>query len=48
MRVSGIGEHSVELLTSAGLATEKIQALGESGAITIGKPMPQQLMPSYR
>ena len=48
MRVSGIGEHSVEVLTSAGLAMEKIQALGKSGAITIGKPMPQQLMPSYR
>ena len=48
MRVSGIGEHSVELLTTAGLKPEKIQALGESGAITIGKPMPQQLMPSYR
>ena len=29
MRVSGIGEHAIEVLTSAGLATEKIQALGE-------------------
>jgi hypothetical protein len=48
MRVAGIGEHSIEVLTSAGLAPEKIHALGESGAITIGKPMPQQLMPSYR
>jgi crotonobetainyl-CoA:carnitine CoA-transferase CaiB-like acyl-CoA transferase len=48
MRVSGIGEHAVEVLTSAGLKPEKIQALGEQGAITIGKPMPQQLMPSYR
>ncbi len=48
MRVSGVGEHAVEVLTSAGLAQEKIQALGASGAITIGKPMPQQLMPSYR
>ena len=48
MRVSGIGEHAVEVLTSAGLAKDKIEALGASGAITIGKPMPQQLMPSYR
>ena len=48
MRVSGIGEHAVEVLTSAGLAKDKIEALGASGAITIGQPMPQQLMPSYR
>ena len=48
MRVSGIGEHAVEVLTSAGLSAEKIKTLGEGGAITIGKPMPQQLMPSYR
>jgi hypothetical protein len=48
MRVSGIGEHAEEVLTSAGLAPEKIKALGDGGAITIGKPMPQQLMPSYR
>jgi crotonobetainyl-CoA:carnitine CoA-transferase CaiB-like acyl-CoA transferase len=48
MRVSGIGEHTVEVLTSAGLSQEKITALGDGGAITIGKPMPQQLMPSYR
>jgi crotonobetainyl-CoA:carnitine CoA-transferase CaiB-like acyl-CoA transferase len=48
MRVSGIGEHAVEVLTSAGLPPEKIKSLGEAGAITIGKPMPQQLMPSYR
>lgn len=48
MRVAGVGEHAVEVLTSAGLAPEKIEALGVSGAITIGQPMPQQLMPSYR
>lgn len=48
MRVSGIGEHSVELLTKAGLAKDKIEALGKSGAITIGEPMEQKLMPSYR
>ncbi len=48
MQVSGVGEHAVEVLTSAGLPREKINALGEAGAITIGKPMPQQLMPSYR
>ena len=48
MRVSGIGEHAMEVLTSAGLAKDKIEALGASGAITIGQPMPQQLMPSYR
>jgi crotonobetainyl-CoA:carnitine CoA-transferase CaiB-like acyl-CoA transferase len=48
MRVSGVGEHAVEVLTSAGLPREKIEALGASGAITIGAPMPQQLMPSYR
>ncbi len=48
MRVSGIGEHAVEVLTSAGLAPAKIDALAEAGVITVGKPMPQQLMPSYR
>lgn len=48
MRVAGVGEHAVDVLTRAGLPKEKIEALGSSGAITIGKPMPQQLMPAYR
>jgi crotonobetainyl-CoA:carnitine CoA-transferase CaiB-like acyl-CoA transferase len=48
MRVAGVGEHAVDVLTRAGLAKDKIEALGSSGAITIGKPMPQQLMPAYR
>jgi crotonobetainyl-CoA:carnitine CoA-transferase CaiB-like acyl-CoA transferase len=48
MRVAGIGEHSIDVLTSAGLSREKIEALGKSGAITIGQPVEQKLMPSYR
>lgn len=48
MRVSGVGEHAIEVLTTAGLPKEKIEALGASGAITIGAPMEQKLMPSYR
>ena len=31
MGVSGIGEHAVEVLTSAGLPAEKIKALGDGG-----------------
>ena len=48
MRVSGIGEHAVEVLTSAGLSRDRIATLAESGAITIGAPVEQKLMPSYR
>lgn len=48
MRVAGIGEHTYEVLRAAGLAPEQITALGASGAITLGAPMDQKLMPSYR
>ena len=48
MRVSGIGEHAVDVLTSAGLPRDKIDALAKDGAIVIGEPMEQKLMPSYR
>jgi hypothetical protein len=48
MRVAGIGEHAVEVLTAAGLPRDRIEALGKSGAITIGGPTEQKLMPSYR
>jgi crotonobetainyl-CoA:carnitine CoA-transferase CaiB-like acyl-CoA transferase len=48
MAVAGVGEHAVEVLTSAGLARDKIDALAKSGAITIGQPAEQKLMPSYR
>ncbi|MBP8309846.1 MAG: CoA transferase [Burkholderiaceae bacterium] len=48
MRVAGIGEHAVDVLGSAGLAKEQIDALAKSGAIVIGAPMEQKLMPSYR
>lgn len=48
MRVAGIGEHTVEALGSAGLSREKIDALAKSGAVVIGQPMEQKLMPSYR
>lgn len=48
MRVAGIGEHSVEVLTTAGLSRERIDALAAAGAITVGGPMEQKLMPSYR
>ena len=48
MRVAGIGEHALEVLTSAGLTREQIAVLAESGAIVIGTPLEQKLMPSYR
>jgi crotonobetainyl-CoA:carnitine CoA-transferase CaiB-like acyl-CoA transferase len=48
MRVAGIGEHAVDVLTSAGLSRDKIESLGKSGAITVGHPVEQKLMPSYR
>ena len=48
MRVAGIGEHAVDVLSSAGLTRDKIEALGKSGAITIGEPAEQKLAPSYR
>ena len=48
MRVSGIGEHAVDVLTSAGLPRDKIDTLAKDGAIVIGEPMEQKLMPSYR
>jgi len=48
MRVAGIGEHASEVLGSAGLTKEQIADLAASGAIVIGAPMEQKLMPSYR
>lgn len=48
MRVAGIGEHTREVLAAAGLAPEAIAALDAAGAITLGAPMDQKLMPSYR
>lgn len=48
MRVAGIGEHALEVLTGAGLTREQIAVLAESGAIVIGTPLEQKLMPSYR
>lgn len=48
MRVAGIGEHTVEALGSAGMSRERIEVLAKSGAVVIGEPMEQKLMPSYR
>jgi len=48
MPVAGVGEHAVAVLTTAGLSHAKIEALGKSGAITIGQPVEQKLAPSYR
>lgn len=48
MRVAGVGEHALDVLGAAGLSPEQIAALGTSGVITLGAPMDQKLMPSYR
>jgi crotonobetainyl-CoA:carnitine CoA-transferase CaiB-like acyl-CoA transferase len=48
LRVAGIGEHSREVLATAGMAVEVIERLSSAGAIALGGPMEQKLMPAYR
>ena len=48
MAVAGIGEHSREVLTTAGLDGTSIERLSGAGVIALGAPMEQKLMPAYR
>jgi crotonobetainyl-CoA:carnitine CoA-transferase CaiB-like acyl-CoA transferase len=48
MRVAGIGEHSREVLATAGMASDAIESLSATGAVALGGPMEQKLMPAYR
>jgi crotonobetainyl-CoA:carnitine CoA-transferase CaiB-like acyl-CoA transferase len=44
----GVGEHTRDVLASAGLADADIEELIRSGVVTAGGPMPQSLPAAYR
>jgi len=48
MRSPGAGEHSGEVLRTAGLSDAEIDGLIGSGIVRAGEPMPQALPPVYR
>ena len=48
MRSPGAGEHSREVLRTAGLADAEIDGLIGSGVVRLSGPMPQALPPAYR
>lgn len=48
MVVPGIGEHSVEVLAQAGIASGDIDQLIAEGVVAVGQPWPQKLFVAYR
>jgi crotonobetainyl-CoA:carnitine CoA-transferase CaiB-like acyl-CoA transferase len=48
LRAPGTGEHSVEVLRTAGLTGTEIELLVKSGIVTAGQPIPQEVPAPYR